>query len=561
MKSGDAARRRGAGSSRRTGLRPGAGRSRPRRAVLGRDVALEAAHDHDRLAARPCAARAPRPRRPRRRPRRSSRSARGPPRRGPRRSSSGASPAQPIATSSWPRRHARPKLSETTTAGGDAEPLGERGAQRARRGVGVRGQQAGRVVAGHVRLVDAGVRAHEAVLGPDDQHAARRRAGPRALVEDQLHERGSLPSRRPARAPRAPGSTVRGARAGPRPSRPPSGRRPRRRRRRSAPARRPRRSAPPRSSPGSISGSPASGSAERLRLTPMPRRGRACARSGAARRVSAARGRASARARPRSATRSSRVSTSSASERQLARPRRRGRGARACSTWRSQRARAELRLERARRGRAPARWCPVPWRSGTITTSGAGRRARARRQLGRIEQRAVAGHQQRALAAERRGPRDPASAAARLALLDRSSCDQQRVPRPDRRRAPAADRPRRRTITLDRRAPSPSAASTSATIAAASAARGIVRRASPESRCFAASKRLTGRIAAARTRQTTVSSAGERLRRSRASRGRAGRGPAASPISVSVSCRTTPTARPGRPGRPRRRPCPSTRPA
>ena len=103
----------------------------------------------------------------------------------PRQSSSGASPAQPIATSAWPWRHARPNESVTTTA---SPPPGL--AQRARRararGVGVAGEEHERLVVGRVGGVDAGVGAHEAVVGAADQHPALGAHELGGLVEDDL---------------------------------------------------------------------------------------------------------------------------------------------------------------------------------------------------------------------------------------------------------------------------------------------------------------------------------------------------------------------------------------
>ena len=91
----------------------------------------------------------------------------------------------------------------------------------------------------------------------------------------------------------------------------------------------------------------------------------------------------------------------------------------ACSTWRSQRARAELRLERAAAGRARARWCRS--RGGRARSRRrrlrAGRTARV--ELAGVDQRAVAGHQQRALVAERGGARQPDERGRGLALLAR----------------------------------------------------------------------------------------------------------------------------------------------
>ena len=128
-----------------------------------------------------------------------------------------------MATSHWPWRQARPKESVTTTAG---RP-GERGAQRAGRGVGVAGQQDDASGPRGVGGVDARVGAHEPVAGAADEHAALGADDLGRLVEHDLDlarvlavsSRGQLarprarPRRRPAR------------RRGPRPWRRPCARR------------------------------------------------------------------------------------------------------------------------------------------------------------------------------------------------------------------------------------------------------------------------------------------------------------------------------------------------
>ena len=95
-----------------------------------------------------------------------------------------------MATSAWPWRQARPKESAITTAGWPRQ----RGAQRARRGVGVAREQDDRVGRAGVRGVDARVRAHEAVVGAADEHAARGRASTSVDSSSTTWtRRGSLP--------------------------------------------------------------------------------------------------------------------------------------------------------------------------------------------------------------------------------------------------------------------------------------------------------------------------------------------------------------------------------
>ena len=83
--------------------------------------------------------------------------------------------------------------------------------------------------------------------------------------------------------------------------------------------------------------------------------------------------------------------------------------------------RAELRLERARRDRAPARSFPCPWRSGTITTSSV--RDAASRRSSSISAGRSAGSRRAPAARGRSRARTararPASAALRLPLLAR----------------------------------------------------------------------------------------------------------------------------------------------
>ena len=121
------------------------------------------------------------------------------------------SPAQPIATSAWPRRQARPKLSAITTAG----PAGRtrraslaRGSARGR-GVGVLRQQADRVLLGEVggcRCRRWRRRSRAVVSAIRTPRSARSTSA--ALVEDQLRPgAGPCPSTAASCAPRRPAIT------------------------------------------------------------------------------------------------------------------------------------------------------------------------------------------------------------------------------------------------------------------------------------------------------------------------------------------------------------------
>ena len=144
-------------------------------------------------------------------------------------------------------------------------------------------------------------------------------------------------------------------------------------------------------------------------------------------------------------------------------------------------------------GASSSAFVPVPWRSGTIATTGRGRRRPAVLvDLAGVQRRAVAGHQQHAVRAPLAAhARCPPAAAALCAASRRSSIDlalprRGPAPRPPARRSRPRSRPARR-----RRA---SAASTSATIAAASSRRAAAV-SGGSSRCLARSKRLIGRTA------------------------------------------------------------------
>ena len=145
---------------------------------------LQAAHDHDRHALGLAAREVGGARRSRRRSRpgssaarsrsgRSSRAGRG----------SARSPATPIATSVVPWRNGRPNESVTITPTSTARQLEQPVAQRAGARVGIDRQQDERARLGRVRVVDAGRRADEPVLGLGDHERRRARgrsASPRA---------------------------------------------------------------------------------------------------------------------------------------------------------------------------------------------------------------------------------------------------------------------------------------------------------------------------------------------------------------------------------------------
>ena len=383
----------------------------------------------------------------------------------PRRSSSGTSPAQPIATSAWPRRHARPKLSAITTAGRSGNAARRRLAE-ASGSTGSRHARSSR----HVRAVHSGVRAHQAVMRAGDQHASLRTQDLGALVEHELnHLRLLAELFARAGAPRVRAHFRRVAPAVPRPSRRPSGSRPRRRR---API-----SAPvatmsaARSSPGSTSGSPGTGA---------PRCAASC--RGAGERLTRARcaARESARARPPSADASSRVSTSSSSD-----------GTRttswaspltvACSTWRAHDP-ARTAARTRPRPRAPAHSCRR--RDG---------RARSRRR------------------ATPRGPRARATRARRSAGSRRAPAMRARIPARAPARCPGA-RPR------TARPPRSSTTVTAPASAARASARG-----SPDTTTSgpsSASRQLVQHVLHHGRRQHLPLRAAERCRRGAASRWR-----------------------------------------
>ena len=93
-------------------------------------------------------------------------------------------PAQPMATSVSPRRHVRPNVSLMMTATSTPAACLDAVADAAGRAVAVVGQQGG-VAPLDVRQVDAGVGAHEAVLGlADDEVAATAQHAHRLALDD-----------------------------------------------------------------------------------------------------------------------------------------------------------------------------------------------------------------------------------------------------------------------------------------------------------------------------------------------------------------------------------------
>ncbi len=124
-----------------------------------------------------------------------------------------AMPARPIATSSWPWRHARPKLSADQHGGGPSPVSSARAVRRA--ADRPRRRRRGRAAAGRRRPrrrafehVDAGVRADEAVAGAADQHAALVAQHLHGLVEDHLDEpRVAAAGARAISRARSPGLT------------------------------------------------------------------------------------------------------------------------------------------------------------------------------------------------------------------------------------------------------------------------------------------------------------------------------------------------------------------
>ena len=274
----------------------------------------------------------------------------------------------PIATSHWPWRHARPNESAITTAGA----AGQRGAQRAGAGVGV-ARQRHDAVRRRRRSRRRRRRWRRRSRGACGRSARRaRRAGsPRSRRARPARRAGPCRARRRTKRARAVGrdvaqlddgalglrdDLVRDARA----------RRPRRSRRaaRAAAA-----ISGARSSPGAISGRPSSASAS-TRLIALT--GGACRALTRRARGSAPRVCAAPSARPRGARRARRGRRRCRRRAAARAPRRRGprrrprapgaRGARGCP------GRSSASITSG--GVSSSAFVPVPWRSGTITTSG-----------------------------------------------------------------------------------------------------------------------------------------------------------------------------------------------
>ena len=324
----------------------------------------------------------------------------------------------PMATSHCPWRQARPNESATTTAG----PVGQGGAQRTRARVGVARQEDERAVLGGVGGVDAGVGAHEAVVGAADEHAALRAHDARRLVEDDLHVARVLG----VLARELPGAVAdddvleRGA-ARPRPWRRPCGRRRGRRRarsRRRRAGRRGRRPGAPRAgrrapTPAASSGPRGPPSWRRCALHGC-RGGCRSSRASRPRVCAAPPVRASSAARR--TARSSAVSTSSTSERGSATRQRAPLAPAACS-WRSRLPGPKLGAIAS--GGASSR-ALVP---GAVAVGddddvrGAHGAGHQLVDLARVERRAVAGHEQHALVVALDGPVDAGARRVRVAAV------------------------------------------------------------------------------------------------------------------------------------------------
>ncbi len=138
----------------------------------------------------------------------------------------GARPAHPIATSAWPSRQARPKLSAITTP--TRRPLGRAISARIRRAEasGSSGSSATVPGSGRFEVSTPALAQTQAVAGLDDQDAALGPQDPAALGRGSARPApGPCRAPRPAGGPRRPGSPRTAAAPAPRPWRRSSARR------------------------------------------------------------------------------------------------------------------------------------------------------------------------------------------------------------------------------------------------------------------------------------------------------------------------------------------------
>ena len=353
----------------------------------------------------------------------------------PRQSSSGARPAQPIATSHWPVAPGPPERVGDDDRRGDPEPrrAGWRAARapsrRGRAGAGSRARARPRWTASTPALAHTKPWCVRQI-----STARRRRARSRPTRSSiDLDEARVLAVLGRERAGVRPGLDL-SERDDPRPRpwRPPLSDREHVAVREAAVERR----GGGREQRAEVVARPHLGQAGQrrgLRCSPGRRRGEALEDA----RACAGPHRAASSSAARSAARSPGVSTSSASDGACATAHARAAGARRARAWRAQRARAEGGHDRAGR-RKQQRVRALPWRSGTITTrpspvvreqgvelgrdrargSRPGRAARARRRAARPRPRRA---RRRRSGRPRRGRRPPAPPRARRAPRARSS--------------------------------------------------------------------------------------------------------------------------------------------
>ena len=144
----------------------------------------------------------------------------------PRQSSSGVSPAQPIATSTWPA----PGPAEAVGDGHGDDRSNRHGDSALRRRAEASGSSgSGRTVPGSAGWSGRSGVARRNPGGFRRSGRCPRRAGPRGSPEDQLDQAGSLPSTAASLRASAPGITAERLRTLPRPWRRSCGRRQRRR--------------------------------------------------------------------------------------------------------------------------------------------------------------------------------------------------------------------------------------------------------------------------------------------------------------------------------------------